>query len=169
MLLRGQIFQRGAVPAPLALSPAGPEAPPKRRKKAPEVKHIDAPTPAVAAGGGAGVSSTSGAGGSRRKRRAGALSAAGATNGGSVVPAASASVSDGHGTPTGGRSPRGGAGSGGAAHGRWTAERYDSARRSLVHVLRALHATAPEVAVLRPALRDDARKVIGDTGKYWTA
>lgn len=48
--------------------------------------------------------------------------------------------------------------------GRWTRERYDAAQRSLVHILRLMGATSPHKAILRPSLREEARKVIGDTG-----
>lgn len=49
-------------------------------------------------------------------------------------------------------------------YGRWTAERYDSAQASLVIILRELEANGPHKAILRPILREEARKVIGDTG-----
>lgn len=49
-------------------------------------------------------------------------------------------------------------------YGRWTAERYNSAQSSLVAILRQLGAGSPHKAILRPLLREEARKVIGDTG-----
>lgn len=49
-------------------------------------------------------------------------------------------------------------------YGRWTAERYDAAQTSLVKILHHLGANSPHKAILRPILREEARKVIGDTG-----
>jgi len=49
-------------------------------------------------------------------------------------------------------------------HGRWSTDRYEAAQRSLIHILRLMGATSPDVSVLRPTLREEARKVIGDTG-----
>ena len=42
--------------------------------------------------------------------------------------------------------------------------RYEGAKRHLVHVLHVMDATSPDKAILRPLLREEARKVIGDTG-----
>ena len=47
---------------------------------------------------------------------------------------------------------------------RWARERYENAQRSLVGIMGALGATSPDRAILRPTLREEARKVIGDTG-----
>jgi len=47
---------------------------------------------------------------------------------------------------------------------RWSRERYESAQRSLMDVLGHIGATSSAQAVLRPALREEARKVVGDTG-----
>lgn len=69
----------------------------------------------------------------------------------------------GGGTPKGASTP-GSARAGKEHHGRWSKERYDAAQRSLIHILRWMGATSPDLAVLRPALREEARKVIGDTG-----
>jgi predicted nucleic acid-binding Zn-ribbon protein len=49
-------------------------------------------------------------------------------------------------------------------HGRWSEERYEGAKAALIHILRMMDATRADKAVLRPALREQARKVIGDTG-----
>ncbi|CAL8472119.1 g11661 [Coccomyxa elongata] len=49
-------------------------------------------------------------------------------------------------------------------HGRWSRERYDGAVAALVHILRAMNATSSDRCVLRPALREEARKAVGDTG-----
>lgn len=49
-------------------------------------------------------------------------------------------------------------------HGRWSTDRYEAAQRSLIHILRLMGATSPDVSILRPTLREEARKVIGDTG-----
>ncbi|BDA47446.1 probable protein DYAD at N-terminal half [Coccomyxa sp. Obi] len=49
-------------------------------------------------------------------------------------------------------------------HGRWSRERYDGAVAALVHILRAMNATSSDQCVLRPALREEARKAVGDTG-----
>lgn len=49
-------------------------------------------------------------------------------------------------------------------YGRWTEERYDAAQASLVKILKALGANNPHKAILRPLLREEARKAIGDTG-----
>jgi hypothetical protein len=48
--------------------------------------------------------------------------------------------------------------------GRWAKERYDAAQAALVRIMTALQATSPDRAILRPALREEARRVIGDTG-----
>jgi hypothetical protein len=47
---------------------------------------------------------------------------------------------------------------------RWSRERYDAAQAALVSILRHIDATSADRAVLRPALREEARKAIGDTG-----
>ncbi|KAK9905521.1 hypothetical protein WJX75_001517 [Coccomyxa subellipsoidea] len=49
-------------------------------------------------------------------------------------------------------------------YGRWSRERYDGAVAALVHILRAMSATSSDRCVLRPALREEARKAVGDTG-----
>lgn len=49
-------------------------------------------------------------------------------------------------------------------HGRWAKERYENAKTSLVYILGQLGATSSDKAILRPSLREEARKVIGDTG-----
>lgn len=45
--------------------------------------------------------------------------------------------------------------------GRWSRERYDGAVAALVHILRAMNATSSDRCVLRPALREEARKAVG--------
>lgn len=47
---------------------------------------------------------------------------------------------------------------------RWSLERYSTAQASLVSILRGMGAEGPTTAVLRPTLREEARKSIGDTG-----
>lgn len=54
--------------------------------------------------------------------------------------------------------------SGNATTGRWSKERDDGAQQSLVASMRRLPATSADRATLRPALREEARKAIGDTG-----
>ena len=49
-------------------------------------------------------------------------------------------------------------------HGRWSRDRFNNAQRSLICILKLMNATTPDTAVLRPVLREEARKVIGDTG-----
>ena len=49
-------------------------------------------------------------------------------------------------------------------HSRWSKERYKTAQMSLVSILRGMNASGPASAILRPTLRDEARKSIGDTG-----
>ena len=44
---------------------------------------------------------------------------------------------------------------------RWSRERYEQARAALVSILERMGAVSAEKCVLRPALRDEARKVIG--------
>lgn len=44
---------------------------------------------------------------------------------------------------------------------RWSKDRYEGAVASLVHILRVMQATSPHACVLRPALREEARKAIG--------
>lgn len=46
--------------------------------------------------------------------------------------------------------------------GRWSRERYDGAVAALVHILRAMSATSSDRCVLRPALREEARKAVGE-------
>ncbi|KFM23266.1 putative beta-tubulin polyglutamylase [Auxenochlorella protothecoides] len=48
--------------------------------------------------------------------------------------------------------------------GRWSRRRYEAALAALTGVLQRLGALTPVAAVLRPVLRDAARRVIGDTG-----
>ncbi len=45
--------------------------------------------------------------------------------------------------------------------GRWAKDRYEGAVAALVHILRRMQATQPDACVLRPVLRDEARKAIG--------
>ncbi|KAL4856100.1 Tubulin polyglutamylase ttll6 [Chlorella vulgaris] len=52
----------------------------------------------------------------------------------------------------------------GAPRPRWSKERYDGAQQSLVASMRRLPATSADRATLRPALREEACKTIGDTG-----
>lgn len=60
----------------------------------------------------------------------------------------------------GGRTPTfGGSGTPRSRAGRWSQERYDAAQRSLVNILRSLGAINAHKAILRPTLRDEARKV----------
>ncbi len=47
---------------------------------------------------------------------------------------------------------------------RWGRERYEGAVGALVHILRYMQATQPDACVLRPTLREEARKAIG----VWT-
>ncbi|KAK9837018.1 hypothetical protein WJX81_007464 [Elliptochloris bilobata] len=49
-------------------------------------------------------------------------------------------------------------------HGRWARERYQAARDVLVTTLQRLQAAAGQPHVLRSALREEARRSIGDTG-----
>ncbi len=49
-------------------------------------------------------------------------------------------------------------------HLRWSRERYSTAQAALVGIMRSMDARGPAASVLRPALREEARKVIGDTG-----
>jgi hypothetical protein len=49
-------------------------------------------------------------------------------------------------------------------YGRWTAERYKAAQASLVVIMKQLGAVHPHKAILRPRLREEARRGIGDTG-----
>lgn len=51
-------------------------------------------------------------------------------------------------------------------HSRWSKERYKTAQASLVSILRDMNANGPASAILRPTLRDEARKSIGDTGAH---
>ena len=44
---------------------------------------------------------------------------------------------------------------------RWGRERYEGAVGALVHILRKMQATRPDACVLRPVLREEARKAIG--------
>ena len=45
--------------------------------------------------------------------------------------------------------------------GRWGRERYEGAVAALVHILRKMQAVRPDACVLRPVLREEARKAIG--------
>ncbi|EFN57214.1 hypothetical protein CHLNCDRAFT_51293 [Chlorella variabilis] len=47
---------------------------------------------------------------------------------------------------------------------RWAKDRYDAAQQSLAAIMRRMGATAAARAIVRPALREEARKTIGDTG-----
>lgn len=47
---------------------------------------------------------------------------------------------------------------------RWSARRYEAGRAALVRILREMGALSGMTAVLRPVLRETARKAIGDTG-----
>jgi len=49
-------------------------------------------------------------------------------------------------------------------YGRWSQERYMAAQKNLVDAMRLIGATHPHKAVLRPFLREQARKSVGDTG-----
>ena len=49
-------------------------------------------------------------------------------------------------------------------YGRWTADRYKAAQASLVVIMKQLGAVHPHKAILRPRLREEARRGIGDTG-----
>ncbi|GAB4815435.1 hypothetical protein N2152v2_002481 [Parachlorella kessleri] len=49
-------------------------------------------------------------------------------------------------------------------YGRWSRERYEGAQRSLVGLMRATSHTTPDRAILRPTLREEARRLVGDTG-----
>lgn len=49
-------------------------------------------------------------------------------------------------------------------YGRWAPERFLAAQKNLVDVMRLIGATHPHKAVLRPHLREQARKSVGDTG-----
>ena len=117
----------------------------------------------------------------RRKRPSPGAAAAVAAGGGGATPSASVSqeiaTTPGGGTVAGGAGSDKSAGGGGGTpkspgaarasrehHGRWSKDRYEAGQRSLIHILRIMNATSPDVAVLRPALREEARKVIGDTG-----
>ena len=51
-------------------------------------------------------------------------------------------------------------------HSRWSKERYKTAQASLVSILRDMNANGPASAILRPTLRDEARKSIGATGAH---
>lgn len=51
---------------------------------------------------------------------------------------------------------------------RWSRERYSTAQAALVGIMRSMCARGPASCVLRPALREEARKVIGDTGACLT-
>lgn len=44
---------------------------------------------------------------------------------------------------------------------RWAKDRYEGAVSALVHILKKMQATQPDACVLRPVLRDEARKAIG--------
>jgi hypothetical protein len=44
---------------------------------------------------------------------------------------------------------------------RWAKDRYEGAVGALVHILKKMQATRPDACVLRPVLRDEARKAIG--------
>ena len=44
---------------------------------------------------------------------------------------------------------------------RWGRERYEGAVAALVYILRRMQATRPDACVLRPVLREEARKAIG--------
>ncbi len=44
---------------------------------------------------------------------------------------------------------------------RWSRERYEGAVGALAAILRAMRATSADACVLRPALREEARKAIG--------
>lgn len=48
--------------------------------------------------------------------------------------------------------------------GRWSSQRYEAGQEALVKILREMEAVSGMTAVLRPVLREAARKVIGDTG-----
>ncbi|KAK2078526.1 hypothetical protein QBZ16_003366 [Prototheca wickerhamii] len=50
------------------------------------------------------------------------------------------------------------------SHSRWSARRYEAGRAALVRILREMGALSGMTAVLRPVLRETARKAIGDTG-----
>ncbi|CAG9466196.1 unnamed protein product [Pedinophyceae sp. YPF-701] len=47
---------------------------------------------------------------------------------------------------------------------RWSRERYEAAQRSLMDVLVRMGAISPAQALVRPKLREEARKAVGDTG-----
>lgn len=49
-------------------------------------------------------------------------------------------------------------------YGRWTPERYHAAQTALVDILKQLGAVHPHKAILRPRLREEARRGVGDTG-----
>lgn len=49
-------------------------------------------------------------------------------------------------------------------YGRWTPERYHAAQAALVEILKQLGAVHPHKAILRPRLREEARRGVGDTG-----
>ena len=51
------------------------------------------------------------------------------------------------------------------ARPQWSRERYETGQRSLMDVMHVIGATSPDRAVLRPSLREEARKVVGDTGE----
>jgi hypothetical protein len=99
---------------------------------------------------------------------AGTTAAAAAAPSGSISHIATSERSGGTGAGTGSGTPRGAPSSSPRTrkehHGRWSTDRYEAAQRSLIHILRLMGATSPDVSVLRPTLREEARKVIGDTG-----
>jgi hypothetical protein len=49
-------------------------------------------------------------------------------------------------------------------YGRWAPERFKAAQSALVAVMKNLGANHPHKAILRPKLREEARKAVGDTG-----
>jgi hypothetical protein len=48
--------------------------------------------------------------------------------------------------------------------GRWAKDRYYSAQNALVNILQQMGATSSDRSILRPVLRENARRLIGDTG-----
>src|SRR4029078_8348972 len=94
------------------------------------------PTAAVPAAPSASVSQ----GGRASSEKSGGIAGGGGSGGG------------GSGTPRGGpppspRTPK-------EQHSRWSTHRYEAAQRSLIHILRLMGATSPDVSILRPTLRD---------------
>jgi len=69
-------------------------------------------------------------------------------------------VTTGGGTAKRGLSPR----QAKETKGRWAKDRYYSAQNALVNILQQMGATSSDRAILRPVLRENARRLIGDTG-----